>query len=386
MNIESIQRPQYVYISGSYVLKRANEEGMLYDFSYKSLNLEEFIGGDIDIYIDVSNDLFNLLDISKWLKTIYELGYFSKLNSNSVDFRRYKNMENDEKERVLKSMIYMTLTSLSCFYKKYIIKKLYEEDIAGEDIDNIENYLNGDNFMLTKLVSVDSDYDIDLIFITRNMEAYMEKHFDLSICKNYINNENDIISVFSEHVEKNISEYNYNLFSSRNFSYSQNIKFIERIAKYNKRGVKIYMNFGCVCGLNLVNCECKLRLSIENMKSALSGMINHCMSLEELDNPFRHRYSNYGEIQLKLDNDLKIVGNGYNTAAKIVMITNNFGKIVNERVVENYNIKELLKLNTYNKIKFSKMLNVAMLKLRVMNELSVVLSAPKYMYMLIDFD
>lgn len=383
MNVESIKRPSYVYISGSYALKRANEESMLYDFNYKSLNLEEFREGDIDIYIDLSDDLFNLLDISKWIKSIYDLGYFNKLNSNSIDFKRYRNMNEDEKKKVLKNMVYMTLTSLSCLYKRYIIKKLYEEEA---DIDDIENYINNDNFMCTKLISVYSDYNIDLIFITRDMESYMEKHFDLSICKNYINHENNIISVFSEHVEQNISEYNYKLFKLRNFNYSQNIKFIERIAKYNRRGVKIYMNFECFCGLNLVNCECKLRLSIENMKIALSGMINYCMSLEELDNPFKHSYSNYGKIQLKLDNDLKIVSDGYNTTAKIVMITNHFGKIVNQTVVENYSINQLLKTNTYNKIKFSKMLNVSIMKLRVLNELNIVLSAPKYMYLVIDFD
>jgi hypothetical protein len=344
------QRPEYVYISGSYALKEIQEH---------TNGVSSIKGGDIDIYINIEHENFNMRECCKFYNVLI-----------SSDFYCHR-MRHFTGVNFISSMMNEFIISINTLKRNKIVSEFINEFI-GEDNDNatenIDDYMNGDGFSVIKLKNKENDQQIDIIFILTSMEEYMDKLFDISIVKNYINNNGEIISLYKDHVDKNIAEYKYSLFKSR-LSISTHIsKFIDRIFKYNDRNVKIYMTFSdfkdnnseCYSCTELkdITCECGIRLSKENIKNVMTGVVNNILTNYKIESSFKH--STY---KFSIDDDG-------------IFIFKNIKKPKRADILRKFS--NILKPSYVNVLLLSDLTNVAILRLRIIMELKKVLSSPKF--------
>lgn len=278
-----IRRPNYINISGSFALKQLlNEED---NISYKY-----FECNDIDLYVEILHKDFNLTSFLEFHNRLMDLGFIDKhfleeykdevealIETYSDDYgEEYLEGFNAlEISNNLKIQCMRFISSkINDLITSYSIKKIIKSDYL--EIEEIEDYINN-GFCVNKFVKItngdvySTEYtEMDIIFISKDIQNYANNNFDLSIVKNYINSHNQIISMYKSHVINNISEYKFSLFKERVQNNVNGVqKFIERIKKYTERDFKIYMTFDCGC--KDINCDDSLYLNEENIQLFIMG-------------------------------------------------------------------------------------------------------------------
>ena len=272
-------RPQFVYISGSYALQKAKE-------------INNINSNDIDLYIDVSHPDFNFPEVVKWLKEIHMLGYCIECQQRSLEYRLFHSYPDNIKKRIVETNLKMTYTEINMFYKKWVI------DVAmGNYVETNEDpYLSETDFRVFKLINSSSDLlSLDIILINMPISDYINKFFDLSIVKNYIDSDNKLFCFNENHISNNICEYRFSHFRNRILNSYQANSFMKRILKYSNRGFKIYMTFYCDC--EEINCEDSLRLSKENMLIIIQRLVsfNDSKFISKAKDPVEFLDNNYNK-------------------------------------------------------------------------------------------
>lgn len=276
-----IRRPTYVSISGSFALKQL--------LNYEcDIPVEFFECNDIDLYVEILHKEFSLSSFLEFHSKFMDLGFIDKNfleeykeelynnstsgsdSSDSSEESNFKKISNNLKIQCMRHIS----SKINDLITSYNIKKILKGDYL--EIEEIEEYING-GFCVNKFVKLidgwnyEEEYiELDMIFISKDIEKYTKENFDLSIVKNYIKNNNQIVSIYKDHVINGISEYKFSLFKERiKNSYVGISKFIERIKKYSERDFKIYMTFECGC--KNINCDDSLYLNKENIKLFEAG-------------------------------------------------------------------------------------------------------------------
>lgn len=337
--LNDITRPDYVWISGSYVLRQIK-------------NAEWYVG-DCDIYINTEADNFNIRELCKFYKQLLDIGF-----KRHIPYRIVNNINLTASKAIKQFVSDIHYLKEQSIYYEYENNNHVNVLLAGED-----PYISGTNFNVIKMFNKHKK-NIDIILIKTDIKSYMKTDFDLSIVKNYINNNNEIISLYPDHVEKNVSEYKYELFKSRLSIMNHVQKFAERIIKYDNRGFKIYMSFSYVKNdcylcqeLKDITCECNIRLNKENLKNILIPALNII---------FKYYTYDYKVIKFSFTDDCKIHITKY--------------KMKNGNINDTVIIKDFTNIlkSSKNKI-MSEILQTSILRLRNMIELSKLLASPKYL-------
>lgn len=239
--------PSFCRISGSYALK-----SMLGDI---------IDNNDIDIYINISDDKYKLSSILSYYKSLLTMGFSMNMNYTHTN------------------ELLLFAEKVSAFVAKYSVNTLMDM----EEAINTDGYVQDSDFSVIKLFRQEDNMSLDLILITDPVEDYIEEHFDLSICKNYIDNNGACVSMFSDHVNERISEYKMSLLLKRINSTSHVKKFVERIYKYANRNIKIYLTREfedeCyTCSAGDIKCDIhSVLLSKDNMDKLLFNMLSNLM-------------------------------------------------------------------------------------------------------------
>ncbi len=254
--ILNIQRPSFINVSGSYVLQLLLHKNNI-TFDWKS--------NDLDIYININDFNFTLFKTLDYIKEILKL--YSTNTENQNDF---------------------ILSNLETITKKFtnIMYNFYLNNYESTIIDN--SYLD----VLDNIVDVVKIYldniNIDVIIIDIDIDQYININFDLSIVKNYLDYNNNIINYNNIYdLQHYLCNYDYNKFISNiNARSINNIKkFISRLDKYNKRGFKIYLNLSN-CNCNVINCLCSIRLDSKFYNTFKQGLITY----SNLNNEYTENY------------------------------------------------------------------------------------------------
>lgn len=246
--------PEFIYISGSYALKYIS-------------NNKNIDNNDIDIYIHVSNEKFDLEKAA---------GFYNELLNDEFRHERRdiicKKHLIQEFIRVIHHLISMKITN-----------KILSIETNSENLNNLDSYVSRNSVFLFKMFKNINKIicKIDIIFILEDIEVYMKKNFDLSICKNYIKSGESVVQLFSSHVANNISEYKFTFLLEKMINYCHIEKFIMRIYKYTNRGINIYLtkedkSKSCYdCNQGNIKCEFhSVLLSKDNMDMLLSNAVN----------------------------------------------------------------------------------------------------------------
>jgi hypothetical protein len=240
-NIINIERPVFIYLSGSSVL----------NYILKNNDIEtNWRPSDIDIYIDFSHESFTLIKALDYIKNIHL--WFS-------------NNSNNQKTYVTNQMTSIS-DSISKVFAKYYKNKLKKEfGQRVNDFYNEEGYSFIGNIVDVLTYSFDS-LKLDFVMINIDIETFINTHFDLSIVKNYIDNNNKIVNLnnlqdSTPFLKFKIAEYDLQVLRLRFTQNTQRscITFITRITKYINRGIKIYLKFK-KCDCNDINCLCSIYL------------------------------------------------------------------------------------------------------------------------------
>ena len=283
----NIERPPFVYISGSFALKTL---------------LDSINSGDIDLYIDVSSSDFNYLELTKWLMSLHSIGYCQNTQQRSIEYLNFHNYSDDIKKRIIKSNLQMTLATFYIYYKKWLISNVLNE--VNSDAINNDPYTSNNSFRVIKLINSDSNLPpLDIILINTHIRDYIEKFFDLSIVKNYIDYKGNVVSMNREHINLGICEYPINSYNQKVISNLQAFQFIERVLKYSGRNFKIYMTLECGC--KNITCEDSLRLSQNNIMIILNKLLNYTCGNKNKSLYIDYNEKNYTKIKQKISKNLR---------------------------------------------------------------------------------
>jgi hypothetical protein len=230
MDFLNFKRPDYTYISGSFAL------------NYKLKKLDEIEKNDIDLYVNICDSKFKVVGFVKFIKFLIDDNY--------------------------------TLLSLSNKnYSSNYIKKECEDEILekihimkNKKKCNMYDYIKDGKFSVIKLVrnknTYQSESQIDIILIKSAIDNFINKHFDISIVKNYIKSNNLVVCMHLEDINNKIAYYDLDKFISKIKNYIHFCKFIERMCKYTSRGFCIRMK----------SVEVEIDLTEESVKMLLSGI------------------------------------------------------------------------------------------------------------------
>jgi hypothetical protein len=239
--ILAIERPAYINISGSSVLQH---------IIYRDIE-----SNDIDIYISLEHEEFNFKEVVNYIKKLY-------------------GVNGDKCTNVIISNV---SHGVSNAVRKYISNEMFEADIDENVIHNEfdNNYLDltSDILDVNKIsISIGEDdfVDIDLIYISTNIEYHLLNSYDLNVVRNYIDCDNVIVQINNdEDIKSDIALYDFNIFENRvfhSYTYKHLFKFVERISKYYNRGFEIYMKVPSQilpCECEDTNCHCLTTLHLD---------------------------------------------------------------------------------------------------------------------------
>ena len=264
--ILSIDRPAYITISGSSVLQQLVER-----------DLET---SDIDMYVSLSHKDFSFKDVVSYIKKLYILDQ----NACTCNVSKISHRLSESIRKYIYNMVVF-----ECQNKK---------DDGGDDINEVienetepehHNYLDicSEILEVDKLtICVDGDdfVNIDLIYISSDIEYHLLNSYDLNVVRNYINNDNEIIQLYNDvDIKSNIALYDFKIFENRIYNshtYTHLFKFVGRVPKYYKRGFEIYMKvpskiYPCEC--EDTNCPCltTLHLDLIFLRTLHVGIVAH---------------------------------------------------------------------------------------------------------------
>lgn len=271
----NINRPEFINISGSYVLTRILKKN--------NIN-SDWNSSDLDIYVSINNDTFNVFKCLDYIKKIIIFLTNNTVNQNQIIYNKMSDCSYYITGAVAKaynqkmSELYNN-TNNNLINNEYDSDDEYEEALTNVNNSNSDPYtLVSDNILDVYKLEIDN-IKIDFILIDLEIDDYINNNYDLSIVKNYIDNENNIINLNNiTDVKNNISSYELIKFDKmlNNVRLQKNniCKFIERIIKYNNRGIKIYLNY-LRCKCNNINCLCSIKLDNNFVNIFNQGYINY---------------------------------------------------------------------------------------------------------------
>lgn len=255
-----IKRPEFINISGSYLLHKILITNNL---------SHDWKPSDLDIYISINNINFNVIACLDYIKEI--LKYLTNGTNNQNEFIIDK----------LSDYVYKLIDAVAKAYirKMNINHDNHDSDDDSDDDSDHDYFKISDNILNVITFKIDN-IKIDFILIDIEIDDYINKNFDLSIIKNYLNNNNQIIQLNDTNDLLNkISNYDFHLFNKLISKKLMNrqcyiIKFIDRIIKYNARGFKIYLNYlQCLC--NKINCLCTIKLDNDFIYTFNQGCVSY---------------------------------------------------------------------------------------------------------------
>ncbi len=234
--------PPATYISGSYALSQINP--------ILGIN-----NNDVDIYMHINSSEFDIKKACIFILELFEAGYVSPINMPT-------------------GLVIEFMRRINAIRTNHVLNELFNSNI--DDGDN--GYVNDDAFSVFKM-SDNNGGMIDIILIQMPIEDYINKYFDLSICKNYIKPDGSSVSLYKEHVDSNISEYKLSFLKKRLHSPQHITKFINRIYKYSNRGIHIYLtaeSSNCYsCNSGDIKCDIhSVLLSKDNMDFMVFNIVN----------------------------------------------------------------------------------------------------------------
>lgn len=250
--ILTINRTNYINISGPSVLQKLVE---------RNIN-----SSGIYILISVNNKEFDFVEVAGYIKQLYSLSSDNCINCG----------------------IGKIAVVLGDVTTKYINHKLRNKEDTSEGHDYLK--IHSDVVSVNEIKIHTGNHrnvSIKLIFINNNIEDYLLKNYDISVLRNYINNDNLVVHLHNEEdLKKNIASYSFKIFqkklyqkcSPRNLS-----QFVERVLKYNKRGFKLYMKvkynktIHITCECKKINCTCltTLHIDILFLTTLHAGIVAH---------------------------------------------------------------------------------------------------------------
>jgi hypothetical protein len=255
-SVLDIKRPEFMYISGSYVLN-------------KLLNNPNWSSNDLDLYICINDNEFNYTSAMNYFNNLFESDYLEINIDNQNIINELKRSLKGISTRILDAM------ELNYFNKR-------NNTSNHNNLSDTQYYNHNHNILdVYSIILYTNDLKIDVIMINNDIESYIIDNFDLSIVKNYIDH-NGLITQIDNYNDINnmISDYNFNLIQKSYIAYqnpTQVFKFIQRVIKYSSRGFKIYMKYNStsICECPETNCLCSIYLDKDFINFFNQGVINY---------------------------------------------------------------------------------------------------------------
>lgn len=252
--IININRPEFINISGSSVLKKILIDNQI-NHNWNS--------DDLDIYISINNIHFNIFTCLDYIKEILLF---------------LTNGTNNQNQFIINNISNYAYDISGIIAKEYINKMFINNNNNSNNDNDLDSYIKISENILDVIKLNFDNIKIDFIFINIEIDEYITKNFDLSIIQNYINYTNNIIQLNNiDDIKNYVSNFNLNKFNKiilcKNYQSHNIIKFIERIIKYNNRGFKIYLDY-LKCSCNQINCLCSLKLDTNFINTFNQGCVN----------------------------------------------------------------------------------------------------------------
>jgi hypothetical protein len=323
--ILGIDRPSYINISGSSVLQQLVER-----------DLET---SDIDIYISLSHEEFNFKRVVRYINELY------KLDASTCTSCSVSKLSNGLSNAIRKYIIHISanecdedgdiVNNTEVNEGAVLDRNLYAElgDVYEEigprhnhDIYHIHNYLDLSSEILgVDKITINADgndfIDIDLIYLSTDIECHLTNSYDLNVVRNYINNNNEIIQLGNDiDIKSDIALYDFKIFEKRLhtlYTYKHLFKFVERVSKYYKRGFEIYMKVPIInnpCECEDTNCPClsTLHLDLLFLTTLHVGIVAHKYNnFTYFTNPRLAKRFNKKLITFYKDDDAYLVPNRF---------------------------------------------------------------------------
>jgi hypothetical protein len=224
----------FMYYSGSLVLK-----AILEDLD-KQAQASRFGSADIDIYVDMTHESFNIVELDNYLYSLHrrcEFGFrITGEDTSSVD-SLFPDMSKKDKSLF--------------FYRKSIANVCQYAELlrAGENpTDGLQPEDSiAANYMAAKYIVDVISYTttkncrkIDIILLCGSIESHLTEDYDLDVCKNYVDHAGDVFVNNISGIDQGIAVVDMNVFQ-KNIGRSLNgtKKYFERMAKYKCRGFDI---------------------------------------------------------------------------------------------------------------------------------------------------
>lgn len=198
----------FMYYGGSSVLR-----------SILSQELPErtrFSPGDVDVYVDMSHEDFNIVEMSDYLYTLLDM----KMRHPA------SGCDSDSPLRAYKSTM-----ELACIYHTILL--------AGENPQNDACEYFSSKHIIDVVKYTNGKVKMDLIFINCSIQQHMVNDYDLDICRNYVDSQGDFYIQALGNIISGYGTMSADALPRNMSSHSQWTKFIRRIVKYINRGFKI---------------------------------------------------------------------------------------------------------------------------------------------------
>jgi len=239
-DVLAINKYDFINVGGSAALKY-----LLYISSSESVTNIDI--NDIDIYVDISHEDFNIKLLGKFIHDILNISDFktTMYADNSVIHRN-------------------TMRGVANRYITYInnISYLSNDELVNREYSNI--------LFLQKLIS--DNISIDLIVIGQNIEEYINENYDLTCCMNYIDRYGDVQSMHKEYTIRGVASIEFNMIVKNLLNIRKAGKYMNRLDKYIKRGYRIYIKDNCKC--SEVDCFHSVNLTAKKMKQIQTMVVN----------------------------------------------------------------------------------------------------------------
>ncbi len=203
IKMDTIKLPSFAYFSGSSVLRAIESQ-------------PQWEANDVDIYVDISHNEFNPLVLYNLMNGIVNIGY-----TNIWSTYGYSDIATHE------------------FDTHLCIMKVLFESIEQRLIMELE-YTPRGILRVVKFEREDGSESIDVIIIDEYVGDFIDRSFDLDICKNYIDSEGVITCLHKEAIESRYTIMDLNVFI-HNMKKINCRKYIERLMKYVKRKYVIHL-------------------------------------------------------------------------------------------------------------------------------------------------
>lgn len=178
---------------------------------------------DLDIYVDMQHEDFNIVEMSDYLHDLMDLG-FGKPTGDEATLRAYK--ENVSQACVIHTCLASgenpASDKVAYFSSKYIL--------------DVWKY----HLLSTRLPRLPGrSTSLDIIILSGSIDSHISEDYDLSVCKNFVDSKGDFHVYSLDDILSRQASIDADILTRNMRFYSQWAKFCSRLYKYSMRDFTI---------------------------------------------------------------------------------------------------------------------------------------------------